>query len=345
MERKNSASYDLWHLYRLMFHARLFENAVAQLWREGLISGEMHSGAGEEAIAAGIVSQLKENDAIALDHRATLPLLMRRVDPVLILSEFLGHSNGLCGGQGGHMHLYSKEHFAASSGIVGSSGPCAAGFALAAQMLRPGTIAAAFFGEAAINQGMLMESFNLAKVWNLPVLFVCKDDNWAITTRSNTTSAAGPTERAKGFNLPVFRVDGNDVEAVYSCAETAVQQVRLDKGPSFIHATCSHVEGHMLDLQLVRAGRRPTKEIPRVALQMVKSALTPKGASVIQRVQAILATTKMILASAKDHKILADDPLLLARQKLTHDKERLEFLETEVSKKIEDTVRSALEGN
>jgi pyruvate dehydrogenase E1 component alpha subunit len=328
-----------------MFHARLFENAVAQLWREGLISGEMHSGAGEEAIAAGIVSQLNDNDAMALDHRATPPLLMRGVDPVLIMSEFLGSSNGLCGGRGGHMHLYSKEHLAASSGIVGASGPGAAGFALSAQMLRPGTIATAFFGEAAINQGMLMESFNLARVWNLPVLFVCKDDNWAITTRSNTTSAASPTERAKGFDLPVFKVDGNDVEAVYSCAETAVQKARQGKGPSFIHATCSHVEGHMLDLQLVRAGRGPTKEIPRIALQMVKAALSPRGTSVIQRVKAVLATTQMILASARDHKILADDPLLLAREKLTHDMVQLETLETEVSKKIEDTVRSALEGN
>jgi pyruvate dehydrogenase E1 component alpha subunit len=325
-----------------MFHARLFENAVAQLWREGLISGEMHSGAGEEAISAGIVSHLIENDAMALDHRATIPLLMRGVDPVLLIHEFLGISDGLCGGHGGHMHLYSKEYLAASSGIVGAAGPSAAGFALAAQMLRPGSIVVAFFGEAAVNQGMLMESFNLAKVWNLPVIFVCKDDNWAITTRSNSTTAADPGERAKGFDLPVFKVNGNDVEAVFSNADAAVQKARQGKGPSFIHATCSHIEGHLIDLQLIRAGRKPVKEIPKVAFQITKSALKPKGSSVFQRVKSIIATTKMILESAREHKIQADDPLIQAREKLAFDSARLETLETEVSEMTEETFRSSL---
>jgi pyruvate dehydrogenase E1 component alpha subunit len=302
----------------------------------------MHSGAGEEAIAAGIVSHLKDGDAMALDHRGTLPLLMRGIDPIFLLREFLGSSNGLCSGQGGHMHLYSKEHLAASSGIVGSSGPSAAGFALAAQILRPGAIAAAFFGEAAVNQGMLMESFNLAKVWDLPVIFVCKDDDWAITTRSSTTSASGPSERAEGFSLPVFKVDGNDAEAVYSCAETAVQKARQGKGPSFIHATCSHNEGHLVDLQLVRAGRRPAKEIPKLALQMTKSALKPRGSSVSERIKAVISTTRMILSSAKEHKIQAGDPLLHTRKKLITEKERLEALESEVTQKIEDIVQTAL---
>lgn len=169
-------SHDLWSLYALMLKARLFEEATAKLWHEGMISGEMHLGTGEEAIIAGIVSHLKEGDAMALDHRGTAALLMRGVEPVLLLREFLGCKDGLCGGMGGHMHLFSKEHLAASSGIVGAEGPAAVGFALAAQYLRPGAIAVAFFGDGAMNQGMLMESMNLASVWKLPVLFVCKDD-------------------------------------------------------------------------------------------------------------------------------------------------------------------------
>ena len=131
---------DLLSLYAMMLHSRLFEEAVAQLWHSGVISGEMHLGTGEEAIAAGVVSQLQEDDALALDHRGTPPLLMRGVDPVLILRELLGLPGGLCGGEGGHMHLFSKEHLAASSGIVGASGPAGVGFALAAQYLRPGSI-------------------------------------------------------------------------------------------------------------------------------------------------------------------------------------------------------------
>ncbi|MCK5315674.1 MAG: pyruvate dehydrogenase (acetyl-transferring) E1 component subunit alpha, partial [Anaerolineales bacterium] len=96
-----------------MYKSRLFENKVTQLWEDGKISGEMHLGIGEEAIAAGVVTQMQDGDALALDHRGTPPLLMRGVDPVQILRELLGRSDGLCAGMGGHMHLYSRQHLAA----------------------------------------------------------------------------------------------------------------------------------------------------------------------------------------------------------------------------------------
>ncbi len=108
-----------------MLRTRLFEEAVTTLWHDGLISGEMHLGTGEEAIIAGVVSQLRKGDAMALDHRGTAALLLRGVDPLLILRELLGQANGLCGRMGGHMHLFSREHLAASSGIVGAVGPAA----------------------------------------------------------------------------------------------------------------------------------------------------------------------------------------------------------------------------
>lgn len=138
---------ELWSLYALMLKSRLLEEAIAKLWHDGLISGEMHLGTGEEAIIAGVVPQLHEGDAMALDHRGTAALLMRGVDPALILRELLGYPDGLCGGRGGHMHLFSREYLAVSSGIVGAVGPTAVGLALSAQYLRPGAIAVAFFGE------------------------------------------------------------------------------------------------------------------------------------------------------------------------------------------------------
>ena len=124
---------DLWDLYKWMLKSRLFEEAVLQLWNEGKISGEMHLAIGEEAIAAGINAHLQEGDALALDHRGTPALMMRGIDPLLLLKEFLGHTDGLCGGMGGHMHLFSAEHLAASSGIVGESAPAALGFAISAR--------------------------------------------------------------------------------------------------------------------------------------------------------------------------------------------------------------------
>jgi pyruvate dehydrogenase E1 component alpha subunit len=134
-----------------MFKSRYFEQSIADLWYKGLISGEMHLGMGEEAIVAGILSNLVDGDAMALDHRGTPPLLMRGIDMEKLLKEFLGHEDGLCSGYGGHMHLFSKEHLVASSGIVGASAPVAVGFALAGRKLRPGTISIAFMGEGAIN--------------------------------------------------------------------------------------------------------------------------------------------------------------------------------------------------
>ncbi len=197
---------DVWPLYALMLKSRLFEEAVSRLWNDGLISGEMHLGTGEEAIIAGVVAHLREGDAMALDHRGSAALLMRGVDPVLILRELLGDPGGLCRGMGGHMHLLSREHLAASSGIVGAEGPLAAGFALSAQYANPGAIAVAFFGEATMNQGMLMESLNLASAWNLPVLFVCKDDGWGITTQSEKVTGGNPNDRARGLGVPAVEV-------------------------------------------------------------------------------------------------------------------------------------------
>ena len=209
---------DLWSLYGLMFRSRTFEEAVRQIWKDGKISGEMHLGLGEEAIVAGIVSQLIEGDAMALDHRGTPPMVMRGVDPVALLREFMGQPDGLCGGRGGHMHLFAPAKLAASSGIVGAAGPAAAGFALAGQMLRPGTVSIAFFGEGATNAGMLMESMNLAVAWKLPVIFVCKDNGWAITTPANTVVGGNLLARAQAFGMKAIEVDGAEVEAVWSAA-------------------------------------------------------------------------------------------------------------------------------
>jgi pyruvate dehydrogenase E1 component alpha subunit len=123
-----------------MLFSRVFEEAVTELWNEGLISGEMHLGTGEEAIIAGIVDHLREGDAMALDHRGTAAFLMRGTDPVLLMRELLGREDGLCSGRGGHMYLFSPELLAASSGIVGASGPAGVGFALAAQYLQSGAL-------------------------------------------------------------------------------------------------------------------------------------------------------------------------------------------------------------
>jgi acetoin:2,6-dichlorophenolindophenol oxidoreductase subunit alpha len=334
---------DLWLLYALMLKSRLFEEAIATLWQDGLISGEMHLGTGEEAIIAGIVAQLQEGDALALDHRGTAALIMRGVDPVLILRELLGRPDGLCGGQGGHMHLFSKEHLAASSGIVGAEGPIAAGFALAAQYLRPDAISVAFFGEGAMNQGMLMESMNLASVWNLPVLFVCKDDGWAITTQKSKVTGGDLCDRARGFGIPADDVDGCEVSRVWESARTAIERARSGQGPSFLHARCVHLEGHFLGFQLIRTVRDPLKEMPEIAVPLTQSFLQPGGAGLRERMAGLNEINAKLISTSRDpRRDEANDPVRRLRAILQTDARRLQELEGQFAKEVSQTLESAM---
>jgi pyruvate dehydrogenase E1 component alpha subunit len=326
-----------------MLKSRLLEEAIAKLWHDGLISGEMHLGTGEEAIIAGVVAHLREGDAMALDHRGTAALLMRGIDPVLILRELLGRPNGLCGGMGGHMHLFSKEHLAASSGIVGAEGPTAVGFALSAQYLRPGTIAVAFFGEAAMNQGMLMESMNLASTWDLPVLFICKDDGWAITTRSEKMTGGNLNERVRGFGIPAVEVDGYDVSGVWEASHSAIERARSGQGPTFLHARCVHFEGHFLGFQLIRIMREPLREMPEIAGPLTQSFMRLSGATLRERMAGLKTVLSAVLSTARDsRRDPSNDPVLRVRATLLPDPARLQELEDQVEKEISNTLASVL---
>ncbi len=334
---------DLWALYALMLKSRLFEEAIAHLWHDGSISGEMHLGTGEEAIIAGVVSQLREGDAMALDHRGTAALLMRGVDPVVILRELLGYPDGLCGGMGGHMHLFCKEHLAASSGIVGAEGPTAVGFALAAQYSRPGTVAIAFFGDGAMNQGMLMESMNLASVWKLPVLFVCKDDGWAITTQSNQVTGGDLGERARGLGIPAVEVDGVDVSEVWEASNSAIERARSSQGPTFLHARCVHLEGHFLGFQLIRIVRDPLREMPKIAIPLTQSFLCPGGAGLRERLTGLKTVLAAVLSTLRDpRRHSANDPVRRTRTALQSDQAHLQELEDQIEKEISSILASAL---
>jgi pyruvate dehydrogenase E1 component alpha subunit len=334
---------DLWSLYEMMLKCRLFEEAIANLWHDGLISGEMHLGTGEEAIIAGVLSHLQKGDALALDHRATAAMLLHGVDPVLILRELLGYSNGLCGGKGGHMHLFSKEHLAASSGIVGSSGPAAAGFALAARYLRPEKIAVSFFGEGAINQGMLMESMNLASIWKLPVLFVCKDDSWSITAESQEMTGGTLINRAEGLGLEAFLVDGLDVGKVRELSGKVIAKIRSGGGPVFIQATCVHLEGHFLGYQLLRIIRQPLTEMPKISGPITRSMLRFQGGQIKERIEGLKTVLSTVIKTLRDPRgEKNNDPLTQTRKLLLKESDRLKDIEEKNKREIGDIITDAL---
>lgn len=282
----------LTELYRVMCRARFAEEALRDLWDQGLVSGEMHLGVGEEAVVAGVVTHLRDGDALALDYRSTPPLVARGVELEPLLLEVLGSDDGLCGGRAGHMHLMSRPHLAAASGIVGAPGPLVCGLGLAAKHAGAGGVAVAFFGDGAVNEGMLMESLNLASVWRLPVLFVCKDNRWAVTTRSAALTGGGLARRLGAFGLPVARVDGTDVERVDRAAGRLVARLRRGGPASVLLARCERGEGHFLGDPLVRmagaAGELTAEVRPLLRL------LGGPGAPLSARVGALLSIGRRV---------------------------------------------------
>ncbi|MGZ4615428.1 MAG: thiamine pyrophosphate-dependent enzyme, partial [Actinomycetes bacterium] len=213
------------------------------------------------------------------------------------------------------MHLMSRPHLAAASGIVGAPGPLACGFGLAAKYAGEGRVALAFFGDGAVNEGMLMEALNLAAVWRLPVVFVCKDNGWAVSTRSAVQTGGGLRRRLAAFGMPVVRVDGADVARVDVAAGRAVSRARTGGGPSVLLARCARLEGHFLGDPLVRV----TSAVGELAAE-VRSLLAPArakpGAPAAERLDALLAISRRAAIPAMQLARRGRDPLPRAGRRL-----------------------------
>ncbi len=307
-----------------------------------MISGEMHLGVGEEAIVAGVLSQLREGDGLAVDHRSTPPFVARGTDLIALIAELLGREDGLCRGRGGHMHLFDPERLAASSGIVGASAPAACGFALAAQQRHSGGVAFAFFGEGAMNQGMVMEAFNLAVAWKLPVVFVCKDSRWAITTRSRTVTAGSLAARARAFGLKVARVDGGNAEAVARAARPIVARARDGHGPGLILARCRRPQGHFLGDPLLRVLSDPVAETRELAPPLVRAVSDEPGARRRTRVLALLPIGRVLGRFGLYRLAASRDPISRARRRIR--RSAALACEREVDREIRASLEAVLGG-
>ncbi len=307
---------DVIDLYRMMARSRAFELVQADLWRQGLISGEMHQGTGEEGVIAGVVTHLRNGDAVSLDHRPSSAMLLLGVPAVAILREMLGRPDGLCGGCGGHMHLFSPGHLVASSGIVGASAPLAVGFALAAKRLRPGGVAVAFFGDGAVNQGMVLEAWNLAAVWSLPVLFVCQINGWAVTTRTDATTGGDLVARARAFGLEAERVDGSDIRAVHATAGRLIERARRHGVPSFLASTCLRLEGHFLGDPLLAVADHPVSQGQEVLGPMLSAATSTGGGTIAARAHSLFQIMNATRLARRAGRELRRDPLVRARSEL-----------------------------
>ena len=231
--------------YRSMATIRRFEDRVHDEFAAGKIPGFVHLYAGEEASAVGVCSQLSARDMIASTHRGHGHCIAKGCDVTGMMKEIFGRSEGLCGGKGGSMHIADlAKGMMGANGIVGGGPPLICGAALTAKYLKTGGIAVAFVGDGGSNQGTTLKSYNLAKVWQLPVIFVVEDNGYAESTASAWSVGGSQVGRAAGFGMPGYEVDGFDFFAVYDVAREAIERARNGGGPSLIHAKLMRYYGH-----------------------------------------------------------------------------------------------------
>jgi pyruvate dehydrogenase E1 component alpha subunit len=307
-------AFDPIRSYRLMTRMRLVEEALVTAWADGLVPGEYHSGIGEEGINAGVVMHLDGADAMALDHRGTGPLVARGTDPLGMMLEIMGSEDGMNRGHAGHMHLMDPDLHAAADGIVGSSGPLAVGHAVALQRLHPGRIAVAFHGEAAMNQGMMMEAYNLAVAWRLPVLFVCKDNRWSITTTSASVTGGNLVDRARSFGLAVQEARGERVADVYTAAGRLIRRARKGRGPGLLYVTCHRPGGHFEGDPLVRIMDHPVAQSTELLRELRAGVSSSPGGTRRERIRGLRELAARTSRAVRDWTVGSrKDPLRRAK--------------------------------
>lgn len=242
----------LLEMQRRMLRIRYFDERASKMVKRGHIPGTVHTSIGQEAQVVGACMALGERDYMSGNHRSHGHPIGKGSPLGPLMAELQGRSTGVCGGKGGSLHL---ADFAVGSlgesGIVGSSIPIATGAALSAKVLGNGRVALAFFGDGAANQGCLYESMNLAGAWSLPVVFLCENNQYALSTPAHTVTSGVIAERAAGFGMPGVRVeDGQDVLGVYGAVAEAVGRARDGGGPTLVEVVTYRYNEHSEGLRL-----------------------------------------------------------------------------------------------
>ena len=233
--RRHEASKDeLLEYYRQMLIIRRFEERAGQLYGLGLIGGFCHLYIGQEAVAVGLQSALEPGrDSVITGYRDHGHMLAYGIDPRVIMAELTGRAAGISKGKGGSMHMFSVEHkFYGGHGIVGAQVSLGTGLGFAHKYRQDGGVCLAYFGDGAANQGQVYESFNMASLWDLPIIYVIENNQYAMGTSVNRSSAEDQLfRRGDSFRIPGLQVDGMDVLAVRGAAEVALEWTRSGKGP------------------------------------------------------------------------------------------------------------------
>lgn len=300
--------YTSTEVYRQMRLMREFEQACVWGVSEKHIHGEVHVAVGQEAIGAALSGVLQDSDALVSTHRNHLHAIAKGVQLYPMLAEIFERSTGLCGGFGGHMHLFDPARKFSTTGIVGGSLPVALGHAYAARLRGDNAVAVAVVGDGSVNTGGFSESMNMAGVMRLPLVVVVENNEWAISVPFSASSATATiAERAPAFGARGVRVDGLDYDAVREAFVEAVRAARAGEGPVIVEATCYRFRGHYegdLDLYRDQSEREQRRE-HRDPLVIARDELVAAGHATTDELEQIDADVRAEI-DALVQRVLAD---------------------------------------
>ncbi|AZH27199.1 thiamine pyrophosphate-dependent dehydrogenase E1 component subunit alpha [Haloplanus aerogenes] len=276
-------------MYADMVTARYYEERLQEEYLEGKqpafdisagpIPGELHLAAGQEAAAVGVCHHLRDDDVVTAPHRPHHVAIAKGIDLKRMTAEIFGRDTGLCSGKGGHMHLFDPDVNFACSGIIAEGCPPAVGAGLAAKKRNTDSVAVAYLGEGAIDQGGFFESLNFAAVHDLPVVFVVEDNDWAISMpQERVTDVESADTRADGFEMDGIRVDHDDAVAVYEAAAEAVGRARDGNGPTILSVQVHRRMGHFMgDPQSYRSDEDQEAALDRDSIERMEAHLRDHG--------------------------------------------------------------------
>ncbi|MBD3229264.1 MAG: pyruvate dehydrogenase (acetyl-transferring) E1 component subunit alpha [Candidatus Lokiarchaeota archaeon] len=253
---------QLLELFEIMYKIRQFELTAYDLLGQNMIPGTLHTYAGEEAVATGVCYNLKLDDYVSSTHRGHGHCIAKGADINKMMAELFGRETGYCKGKGGSMHIADfKIGMLGANGIVAGGIPLAVGAGLSCKLKYPGRVSVAFFGDGASNQGTFHESINLAAAWELPVVFVCENNLYAMGTDiRKVTANPDIADRAIGYGIDGIIADGMDVLDVYKKSKKAIEKARDGKGPTLIECKTYRIKGHS---RYDPASYRPEKEVKK----------------------------------------------------------------------------------
>ncbi len=301
----------LLEIYRKMVSVRTFEETAADLFLKGQIPGFLHVYIGEEAVAAGVMAHLTNQDYISSTHRGHGHAVAKGARLDMMMAELHGKKTGYCHGKGGSMHIADLDlGILGANGIVGGGIPIATGAGLALKMKGLDRVCVCFFGDGASNTGAFYEGVNLASVWGLPVVFVCENNQYAESTpRAVHQKVKFVSDRAAAFNIPGISMDGMDVFDVYQKTGEAIDTCRAGQGPILLEARTYRFLGHFVgDPQNYRSKDEVEEWKKRDPIQMFRARMTAEGTLAAAEMDAIDAEIKQAMADALEFARSSPEP-------------------------------------